>query len=107
MSHLLLLLAAAVAVFSPSPADSVYIETRYGNRNYFCRDKFSFVGDCNGFQWPPRPREDYDYGYRIDGKYGRKVGDGFYNMIGDYDAEMTCDFGRHGRVRDDVVVSAR
>ncbi|XP_043245474.1 uncharacterized protein LOC122393488 [Amphibalanus amphitrite] len=98
---LLPLLALVVGFVSLPLSGSYYIETRYGDRNYFCRDRYGFVGDCRDGKL--RPREDYDnYGYRED-RYGRKVGQGYYNMIGSYDAEMICDFARDGRVRDDVM----
>ena len=103
MSRRLLLLAAAVAVFSPVPAGSIYSESRYGSHYYYCRDRYGFVGDCR--DWNPHQREDYDYGYRTNSRYGDKVGLGFYNMHGDQHAEMVCDFGRHSNVRDEVTVS--
>ena len=103
---LLLLLCLTVVIGTLPNAGSYYIETRYGDRNYFCRDRYGFVGDCRNGKL--RPRHDYDsYGYREDrsNRYGRKVGEGFYNMIGSYDAEMICDFAREGRVREEVLVS--
>ena len=102
MSRFLLTMAALVTVPNLRPVSSMYIETRYGDRNFFCRDRYGFVGDCD--RWSFRPRQDYDYGYRTT-RSGRKVGQGSYNILGDFDAEMVCDFRRDGHVQDPVMVS--
>ncbi|XP_037093000.1 uncharacterized protein LOC119113034 [Pollicipes pollicipes] len=92
MTRLLLLLTS---VLLTSSADEFGVSV-YGERRYYCRDRYNYIGDCYGDYYRP---DLGGYGYRSQAK-GRQVGKGYYNLVSGRHAELVCDFLRDGGVRD-------
>lgn len=97
----LFFLATVAAAIAES--NDLYVDSRYGNRTYFCRDRYGYIADCRGNGYSGA--DDFSYGYPDSSADGRKVGNGHFNLIQYQHAELVCDFMRDGQVKDDVTVS--